>query len=127
MSKSHKDWIEKELGEISTITSSKRIFQSEYTANGIPFYRTKEIKELANGKDVTTELFISEEKYNEVKTNFGIPMEGDILMTAIGTIGEIYIVEKDKNFYFKDGNVLWLKDFKSANTHYLTHWKIKLS
>jgi len=118
-SKLHKGWIEKELGEICTITSSKRIFQSEYTTSGIPFYRTKEIKELANGKDVTTELFISEEKYNEVKTNFGIPIEGDMLLTAIGTIGEIYIVEKDKNFYFKDGNVLWLKDFKSVSTYYL--------
>ena len=119
MSNLPKGWIEKKLGEICTITSSKRIFQSEYTPNGIPFYRTKEIKELANDKDVTTELFISEERYKEIKVNFGIPIEGDMLLTAIGTIGEIYIVEKDKEFYFKDGNVLWLKDFKSVNTYYL--------
>ncbi len=119
MSNLPKGWIEKKLGEICTITSSKRIFQSEYTPNGIPFYRTKEIKELANDKDVTTELFISEQRYKEIKVNFGIPIEGDMLLTAIGTIGEIYIVEKDKEFYFKDGNVLWLKDFKSVNTYYL--------
>ncbi|WP_177176288.1 restriction endonuclease subunit S [Trichormus sp. NMC-1] len=119
MSNLPKGWIEKKLGEICTITSSKRIFQSEYTPSGIPFYRTKEIKELANDKDVTTELFISEERYKEIKVNFGIPIEGDMLLTAIGTIGEIYIVEKDKEFYFKDGNVLWLKDFKSVNTYYL--------
>jgi type I restriction enzyme S subunit len=112
-------WVEIKLGEICNITSSKRVFQSEYTQCGIPFYRTKEIKELANGKDLTTELFISEERYKEIKVNFGVPIEGDMLLTAIGTIGEIYIVEKDKEFYFKDGNVLWLKDFKAVNTYYL--------
>ncbi|MFM7406689.1 MAG: restriction endonuclease subunit S [Cuspidothrix sp.] len=119
MSNLQKGWTEKKLGEICTITSSKRIFQKEYTKNGIPFYRTKEIRELANGKDVTTELFISEERYKQIKVNFGIPIEGDMLLTAIGTIGEIYIVDKNKEFYFKDGNVLWLKDFQSVNTYYL--------
>lgn len=121
MSDLPKGWIEKKLGEICNITSSKRIFQREYTQSGIPFYRTKEIRELANGKDVTTELFISEEKYKEIKVNFGIPIEEDMLLTAIGTIGEIYIVEKDKEFYFKDGNVLWLKNFKSVSTYYLKY------
>ncbi|WP_373545808.1 restriction endonuclease subunit S [Chamaesiphon sp.] len=119
MSDLSKQWLEKKLGEICNITSSKRIFQSEYIADGIPFYRTKEIKELANGKDVTTELFISEERYRKIKINFGIPIAGDILLTAIGTIGEIYVIEADKEFYFKDGNVLWLKDFKLVNTYYL--------
>ena len=32
-------------------------------------------------------------------------------MTAVGTIGEIYVVKKDDIFYFKDGNVLWFKNF----------------
>ena len=112
-------WVEKSLEELGTITSSKRIFRSEYVKSGIPFYRTKEIKELANGREITTELFIPEARYNEIKTGFGVPKEGDILLTAIGTIGEIWVVDGDSNFYFKDGNVLWLKEFSSINPHFL--------
>lgn len=107
-------WVEKSLGELGTITSSKRIFKSEYVKSGIPFYRTKEIKELANGHEITTELFISEDQYKEIKTGFGVPQEGDILLTAIGTIGETWVVAGNNDFYFKDGNVLWLKNFASS-------------
>jgi type I restriction enzyme S subunit len=120
-SRENKGWSEKSLGELGTITSSKRIFKSEYVEAGIPFYRTKEVKELANGRTITTELFISEARYNEIKTNFGVPSEGDILLTAIGTIGEIYVVKGDDDFYFKDGNVLWLKNFDSIKPHFLKY------
>lgn len=114
-------WDEKTLEELGTITSSKRIFKSEYVKSGIPFYRTKEIKELANGRELTTELFISDGRYKEIKATFGVPTQGDILLTAIGTIGEIYVVEGNGDFYFKDGNVLWLKDFKTINPHFLKY------
>ena len=114
-------WVEKSLEELGTITSSKRIFKSEYVESGIPFYRTKEIKELANGRDITTELFISETRYNEIKAGFGVPNEGDILLTAIGTIGEIWVVDGEDDFYFKDGNVLWLKEFTSINPQFLRY------
>jgi len=114
-------WEEKSLEELGTITSSKRIYKSEYVTSGVPFYRTKEVKELANGREITTELFISEERYKEIKASFGVPKQGDILLTAIGTIGEIYVVEGDGDFYFKDGNVLWLKEFSSINPHFLKY------
>lgn len=114
-------WVEKSLEELGTITSSKRIFKSEYVESGIPFYRTKEIKELANGRGITTELFISETRYNEIKAGFGVPKVGDILLTAIGTIGEIWVVDGEDDFYFKDGNVLWLKEFTSVNPQFLRY------
>jgi len=114
-------WMEMALEELGTITSSKRIFKSEYVKSGIPFYRTKEIKELANNRKITTELFISEARYKEIKTSFGVPKEGDILLTAIGTIGEIWVVEGNMNFYFKDGNVLWLKEFTAINPNFLKY------
>jgi type I restriction enzyme, S subunit len=112
-------WGEKKLGELGKITSSKRIFKNEYVEAGIPFYRTKEIKERANGRNVTTELFISHEKFHEIRERFGAPVAGEVLMTAIGTIGEIYVVEPGDEFYFKDGNVLWLKDFDGVEPHFL--------
>ena len=32
-------------------------------------------------------------------------------MTAVGTIGVSYLVQNEE-FYFKDGNVIWFKEFK---------------
>lgn len=116
-----KDWEEKRLEELGQITSSKRIFKKEYVKVGIPFYRIKEIKELANGKDISTELFISRNRYLEIKNAFGVPKEGDILITAVGTIGEIYVVKKDEDFYYKDGNILWLKNFISIDPYFLKY------
>lgn len=115
-------WVEMKLGEIGTLTSSKRIFKSEYVNEGIPFYRSKEIKELGHNKEISLELFIAEERYKEIKEKFGVPKKGDILLTAVGTIGEMYIVQNDnEEFYFKDGNIMWLKNFEVLNSYYLKY------
>jgi len=114
-------WNKSSLGELGKITSSKRIFKNEYVKEGVPFYRTKEVKELANGNEIATELFIKKERFDEIVDKFGSPKKGDILLTAIGTIGEIYVVKGSEPFYFKDGNVLWLKDFNSLDEHFLRY------
>lgn len=113
------DWEEKSLEELGKITSSKRIYKKEYVKEGVPFYRIKEVKELANDKDISLELFISKKRYEEIKESFGVPLVGDILMTAVGTIGEIYVIKNEEEFYFKDGNILWFKDFDSVNPDFL--------
>jgi len=114
-------WEVKELGELGTLTSSKRIFKKEYVNEGVPFYRSKEIKELAHENDISLELFITKERYEEIKFQYGIPQKGDILLTAVGTIGEMYVVQENEEFYFKDGNIMWLKNFHSLNTYYLKY------
>ena len=116
-----KDWETKCLFELGTITSSKRIFKSEYVKEGVPFYRTKEIKEISNGKSITLELFIERKKYEQIKKSFGVPQIGDLLMSAVGTIGEIMVIENDNEFYFKDGNIVWFKDFKRLDINYLKY------
>ncbi len=40
---------------------------------------------------------------------------------AVGTIGEIYVVKRDEEFYFKDGNILWFKDFESVDSNFLKY------
>lgn len=100
------------LGDLVNITSSKRIFYSEYKNNGIPFYRSKEIIEKTKNKNITNELFISNEKYKEIEVKYGVPKENDILMTAVGTLGVVWLVDKHK-FYFKDGNLLWISNYDS--------------
>lgn len=108
------------INDICDVGSSKRIYLSEYQDSGIPFYRGKEIIEKDSNKEISNELFISQERYNEIKEKFGVPKKGDILMTAVGTIGiSWYINEED--FYFKDGNLIWFKNFKKdiVNSRYL--------
>ena len=105
-----KGWEVKKLDDVCIITSSKRIFADEYTNTGIPFYRSKEVIERSKGLPISVELFISEERYNEIKEKFGVPKIGDILITAVGTIGKIWAIDTDNKFYFKDGNLVWLKD-----------------
>lgn len=112
-------WETIKLDKVADIGSSKRIFQHEYVTNGIPFYRTKEVKELSEGKELSVELFISIEKYNEIKSKFKIPQIGDVLLSAVGTIGISYVIKNDKPFYFKDGNLMWFRDLKNINSYYL--------
>lgn len=95
-----------QLGSLTDVGSSKRIFEKEYVNEGIPFYRTKEIVELSRGNRITTELFITKERYDEIKKEYGVPQAGDLLISAVGTIGVIWIVDGRNDFYFKDGNLL---------------------
>lgn len=117
-------WETKTLGQLLTITSSKRIYYSEYVSTGIPFYRSKEIIELRKTGSTNSELFISNERFNEINNKFGSPKEGDILMTSVGTLGIAYRVRKSDNFYFKDGNLTWFKDFKGLPSSIVYLWLI---
>ena len=101
-----KEWKMVELGKLTTIGSSKRIFEKEYVSEGIPFYRTKEIVELSKGNSISTELFITKERFFEIKDKYGVPKKGDLLVSAVGTIGVIWIVDGSNDFYFKDGNLI---------------------
>ena len=85
-----REWEVRKLGELCNITSSKRIYFKEYVSYGIPFYRGKEIILLSKRENIANSLYISLEKYEELKNKYGIPQAGDLLLTAIGTIGYIY-------------------------------------
>ena len=104
-----KGWEKKRLGDLADISSSKRIFANEYTETGVPFYRGKEVTEKSKGNEISVELYISADRYNVIKGAYGVPVVGDILITAVGTIGNIWVVDSEEPFYFKDGNVLWMK------------------
>ena len=109
------------MADVSTVGSSKRIFQEEYVSEGIPFYRTKEIVELSHGKPLSVELFISRVRYNEIKSRYGVPIKGDLLVSAVGTIGEIWIVDGAREFYFKDGNLMQIRPGEKLDPVYLRH------
>jgi len=116
------DWEKVTLGEVVNITSSKRIFYSEYVDEGIPFYRSKEIIELNKSGQTRSDLFISNERFDEIEAKFGAPVEGDILLTSVGTLGVTYQVKANDRFYFKDGNLTWFKDFKRISSNIIFCW-----
>lgn len=118
------EWREVKLGEVSEVTSSKRIFYSDYVSAGVPFWRSKEVIEKFNGKPISTDLYISPEKYFEIKAKFGVPKKNDILLTSVGTLGIPYLVQDDEAFYFKDGNLTWIRNIDDARLHpkYLYKW-----
>ena len=112
----------KRLSDVVTVGSSKRIFAAEYVNEGIPFYRSKEIRELGSGLKPSVELYISPDRYDEIKKHSGIPKRGDILIAAIGaTIGYSWIVNTDEPFYYKDGNLLILSISDKVNPVFLNH------
>lgn len=111
------------LGDLLDITSSKRIFYSEYVEKGIPFFRSKEIIERFKGNSISTKLFISHERFNEIKNRFGVPQKDDLLLTSVGTIGIPFLVKADEQFYFKDGNLTWIKNYSDKIIpKYLFFW-----
>lgn len=112
------------IGDICDVGSSKRIYASDYTESGIPFYRSKEVIELATNQEIINELFISKDKFNQLDEKFGSPKNGDILLASIGAnMGIPYYVNTNYKFYFKDGNVTWFKNFKNnVNSKYIYYW-----
>ncbi|MCT7882124.1 MAG: restriction endonuclease subunit S [Lactobacillus iners] len=116
-------WKTMTLSDVCYISSSKRIFAKEYQSSGIPFYRGKEIIEKHNGISISNKLFISSERYEEIKNKFGVPLEGDILLTSVGTLGIPWLVDKEK-FYFKDGNLTWLRNNELITPRFLYYWLI---
>ena len=116
-----KGWEKKRLGDLADISSSKRIFANEYTETGVPFYRGKEVTEKSKGNEISVELFISEDRYNEIKRIYGVPVVGDILVTAVGTIGNIWVIDSEEPFYFKDGNVLWMRIKNNSHPVYFKY------
>lgn len=113
------------LNELLEVTSSKRIHMADYVPTGVPFYRGKEVIERANGNSVSTELFIQPNQYEKIKGKFGSPKDGDILLTSVGTLGVAYYVNGDGDFYFKDGNLTWFKNFKNTvNSRFIYYWLI---
>lgn len=117
------NWKEYSFKDFCDITSSKRIFYREYVKSGIPFYRSKEIIAKSNGKELNDCLYISKDRFEEIKNKYGIPINGDILITAVGTYGIPYLINEDGYFYFKDGNLIWLKNIKDvADSNFLFYW-----
>jgi len=114
-----KGWDIVTLDDVFEIGSSKRVFESQWTDSGVPFYRAREIVKLSKGENIDSPIFISEELYHEYSRKYGVPAEGDMMVTAVGTLGVCYLVKNTDRFYFKDGNTLWFKSRGLCETRFI--------
>ena len=104
------------LGNLCSVGSSKRIYKSEQTMEGIPFLRISDLVNLIDSGTLKSDLNISEECYSELVYQGQVPVAGDILVTSRGTLGRCYIVGSDDRFYFQDGMISWLSNLSSSIT-----------
>ena len=113
-------WVWVKLGHLFDAVSAKRVMKSDWKTKGIPFYRAREIVKLSDYNEVNNELFIDNEHYNELKNQYGVPVSGDIMLSAVGTIGKSYIVKSTDKFYYKDASVLCLRNYNRLNSKFFS-------
>ena len=106
------------LSSVFNIWSARRVHEKDWRSKGIPFYRAREIGKLADYGVVENDLFIDRELYDGFSKS-GVPQIGDLMMTAVGTLGKTYIVDTNVPFYYKDGSVLCIGNPHGVYPKYL--------
>ena len=77
----NKAWPVKSLDKLCTVGSSKRVYQSEQSSEGVPFWRISDLVSKIDTGTVDSALFISEIKYTELKRAGACSLiTGDLLM-----------------------------------------------
>lgn len=113
-------WKWEKWGNIINVVSARRVHQSDWRKEGIPFYRAREIAKLAVDGSVENDLFISQELYDEFSID-GVPQPGDLMVSAVGTLGKSYVVKAGDLFYYKDASVLCFENYGGMNPYYLRY------
>lgn len=114
-------WKRTTLGELYEIGSSRRVLKKQWTKSGVPFYRAREIVRLARFGEVENDLFIAEDHFEELRSKHGVPQAGDLMVSAVGTLGACYVVQPNDRFYFKDASVLWFQPKQAIDPRFMQY------
>ncbi len=109
------EWVR--VKELFNVCSARRVHEKDWRSSGIPFYRAREIGKLAEFGHVDNDLYIDQELYNEFSKS-GVPQENDLMVTAVGTLGRVYVVKANEIFYYKDGSVLCMENRFGINAKF---------
>ena len=112
------NWRWVRFSDLFNIGSAIRIHQTDWKTEGIPFFRGRELVRLAKTGNPDAEIFISRELYEANKAKGGVPQKGDLLVTAVGTLGKVYIVQGTHPFYYKDAYILCYSNFSRLFSAY---------
>ena len=111
-------WMWARLKQLFSVVSARRVHKADWKVAGIPFYRAREVAKLSETGFVNNDLFISEEQYTSYKQSSGVPLPGDLMVTAVGTIGKVYVVKKGDIFYYKDASVICFENRYHINPYF---------
>ena len=112
-------WEQRKLGSDINVTSVKRVHQSDWETEGVPFYRARDIVSEFKGEEISEPIFVSKKTYEEFSRISGKVRADDLLVTGVGTIGVPYLVKSNNPLYFKDGNVIWIQNNKKLDGYFL--------
>lgn len=117
-----KGWRILPMSDVCSVSSSKRIYQSDQSSKGIPFWRISDLTDVIRTGTATPKLYIPVERYEELKAYGQVPVAGDILLSSRGTLGQCYVVKEGDKFYFQDGMISWLSKYTNEVTPlYISH------
>ena len=103
------EWKNKTLGDLGRVEMCRRIFKEQTQPSGeIPFFKIGTF-----GQE--PDAFISSELFEEYRQKYPYPKQGDILISAAGTIGRT-VEFTGENAYFQDSNIVWLRFDESQVT-----------
>lgn len=106
------EWRTVRFAELFNIRSALRIHESDWKKEGVPFLRGRELVKLSKTGILDSDVFISNSFYEELRDKGGVPKAGDILITAVGTLGKTYVVTGEEGeFYYKDAYILCLENY----------------
>lgn len=106
-------WMQTVLGKVGDVSMCKRVLKHQ-TANfgDVPFFK---IGTFGGVPDA----YISQDLFNEYKQKYSYPKNGDVLISAAGTIGRLVVFD-GIDAYFQDSNIVWIaNDEKIALNKYL--------
>lgn len=104
------EWENLTLGDLGSVAMNKRVFKHQTSVAGeVPFFKIGTF-----GKQ--PDAFIRKALFDEYKAKYPHPVEGDLLLSASGSIGRV-VEYKGEEQYFQDSNIVWLKhDGRIENT-----------
>ena len=94
------------FGNLGKFSSPRRVHKHEWRSHGIPFLRARELANLADTGVLSNELFIDKKLFEIRKEKGEAPNPGDLVFTAVGTLGKCYVVKDGDIFFCKDTNTL---------------------
>ncbi|MGF6991278.1 type I restriction enzyme S subunit [Lachnospiraceae bacterium PM6-15] len=105
-------WEQRKLGEIGSVSMCRRIFKEQTSESGdIPFYKIGTF-------GAKPDAYISKELFEEYKAKYPYPKQGDILISASGSIGRT-VEFTGRNEYFQDSNIVWLNHDERLSNSFL--------
>ncbi len=109
------------IQDLFNVRSAMRIHQTDWKTSGIPFFRGRELVQLVKTGTVNFEIYISRELYEANKAKGGVPQKDDLLISAVGTLGKVYVVQGTHEFYYKDAYILCLENIGNVYPKYIKY------